>query len=830
MAYSGDDDGGFDVFWLLTIFFALGIWLVINRFQTVHNRAVPFRWPAPKPVGPQFEAHKIPNPSLESHLLFEEIRPSMYMPERRYITCFDPATSFHLDCVLADTSLETTAKIYRAAEAQKRWKNTSFRDRRRVVRSLKKWLVDNQETCAKVACRDTGKTMLDAALGEVLTTCAKMDWLINHGERYLRPESRRSSLLMFYKKSYVCYEPLGVVAAIVSWNYPLHNAWSPILSALFAGNAVVLKCSEHVAWSTDWFVGAIKQCLEVSGHDPELVQLVRCYPDEVEALTKSPLIKHITFIGSEEVGRKVAIAATEHLIPVTLELGGKDPAIVMPDTDLKQWISIWMRGIYQNAGQNCIGIERLLVHSSQYDELHAMLVARVKDLRVGSTLSNPNDGFVSTADVGAMISPERVEATELLVRVAKDSGLDVVGGTRYEHPYMEYGSYFHPTLVSPVHPESDIAQRELFAPVALLMKYDTLEEAVAIANGTRYGLGASVFGPKQEQCVNLARQLECGMVSINDFGVFYPLYSQDLPFGGTKSSGYGRFGGPEGLRSLTNPKAIVVDRFAWAVQTTIPKPVDYPIPSIGRSWDFISGLVGQSSSCSASAPTSCQNTTVETDSCCFEGNGLLQQVQFWDTNPSTGPSDSWTIHGLWPNSCDGSYSEYCDYSTEYKDITTLLQDQGASDTLDYMQTYWISDDESNEDFWEHEWAAHGTCYTTLASSCFSDSTTGANAVAFFENVVTLFQTLPTYSWLEQGGITPTNDRTFTLDELQSAIQQASGVTASFDCDDDNTLYQIEYWFNLQGPLENGDFIAIDAYEAGSCSSEGIAYPPKSSSD
>jgi len=233
-----------------------------------------------------------------------------------------------------------------------------------------------------------------------------------------------------------------------------------------------------------------------------------------------------------------------------------------------------------------------------------------------------------------------------------------------------------------------------------------------------------------------------------------------------------------------------------------------------------------SSSCSTSGPASCQNTTVETNLCCFEGQGLIQQVQFWDTDPSTGPSDSWTIHGLWPNNCDGSYQEDCTPSRDYTDISTLLQNQGASDTLDFMNTYWVSDDESNEDFWQHEWDTHGTCYTTLQTSCFpSDSPEGADAVTFFETVVNLFQTLPTYTWLEQGGITPSNSKTYTLKELQSAIQSAAGVTASFDCDD-KELYQIEYWFNVQGSVADGNFIAIDAYEAGSCPSSGIKYVPK----
>jgi acyl-CoA reductase-like NAD-dependent aldehyde dehydrogenase len=125
----------------------------------------------------------------------------------------------------------------------------------------------------------------------------------------------------------------------------LHNAWSPILAAIFSGNGVVLKCSEQVVWSTTWFVGAIQKCLRICGHDPDLIQVVCCYPEQAIALTESPLIKHITFIGSETVGREVAKAAITHLTPVTLELGGKDPAIILPGTDVNKWAPILLRGV-----------------------------------------------------------------------------------------------------------------------------------------------------------------------------------------------------------------------------------------------------------------------------------------------------------------------------------------------------------------------------------------------------------------------------------------------------------------------------------------------------
>ncbi|KAF8232284.1 meiotic sister-chromatid recombination aldehyde dehydrogenase [Tricholoma matsutake] len=591
---SRDDDGDVDIVYPLSIFFAFGIWLVYDRYQKMHNSPVPFVIAAPQAASPAWESFPIPSAHLESHLDIHELPPLMNLPGRRYITSFDPATGLHLGHFLADNEEEIRGKIERARVVQQQWRNTNFTQRRRVVRSLLKWLVDNQELCARVACRDSGKTLIDAALGEILTTCSKMEWLLKHGEQALTPEKRASNFLLSYKKSYVLFEPLGVVAGIVSWNYPLHNAWSPILAAIFSGNGIVLKCSENVIWSTTWFVDAIQACLRACGHDPELVQVVCCWPEQADALTRSPDIKHITFIGSEEVGRKIAIAATEHLTPVTLELGGKDPAIVLPGTDLNRWASVWMRGIFQNMGQNCIGIERLLVHSSQYDELHDILVDRVKRLRSGSVLTRSPEGYVATIDCGSMINGERFGGLEKIIRDASEGGAMVDGGgTQCHHAGLENGYYFSPTVVGPVEAEMDIAQQELFAPVAVLMPYRTVKEAIGIANGTRYGLGASVFGPDQGQCLKVAKQLECGMVSINDFGVFYVTLhcSQDMPFGGLKYSGYGRFGGPEGLRALTNPKAIIVDRWPALIQTRIPKVLDYPIRSLCKSWEFSSGLV-----------------------------------------------------------------------------------------------------------------------------------------------------------------------------------------------------------------------------------------------
>lgn len=199
------------------------------------------------------------------------------------------------------------------------------------------------------------------------------------------------------------------------------------------------------------------------------------------------------------------------------------------------------------------------------------------------------EGFVQIVDVGAQISSARFAELERLIQAAVEDGADlVVGGGRWRNPFLEEGLYFSPTLLGNVSDQMEIAQTEVFAPIMLVMPYDTVPEAIEIANSTRYGLGASVWGPDETLCAHVGRELECGMVSINDFGVFY--LNQDLPFGGVKASGYGRFGGPEGLRSLTNPKAVIVDRWPWLIRTQIPRVLDYPIGSLVKSWEFVSGL------------------------------------------------------------------------------------------------------------------------------------------------------------------------------------------------------------------------------------------------
>ncbi|KAF9245833.1 ribonuclease T2 [Melanogaster broomeanus] len=245
------------------------------------------------------------------------------------------------------------------------------------------------------------------------------------------------------------------------------------------------------------------------------------------------------------------------------------------------------------------------------------------------------------------------------------------------------------------------------------------------------------------------------------------------------------------------------------------------------SVDFSHLFKRLSSGCSTLGAASCHNTSA-VNTCCTEyPGGLLLQTQFWDTNVPGSPADSWTIHGLWPDNCDGTYTTNCDPSRDYSNITELLISQGATSTLDYMQQYWLNDAGTSEQLWEHEWATHGTCYSTLKPSCLpAGSPQGAEAVAFFETVVKLFQTLPTYTWLAAAGITPSTTQTHTLTSILTALKTGSGgYTPAVGCSS-SKLSTISWYFNLKGSVIDGQFIPINSPLSSSCPSTGILFPPK----
>ncbi|KZM18740.1 Meiotic Sister-Chromatid recombination aldehyde dehydrogenase [Ascochyta rabiei] len=540
--------------------------------------------PVPYRVAPPAQAQ----PGWRGVVLQE---PTLKVSGSALIQCYAPATGEALGHVHPSTAAGIDRAIARAKAAQVPWARTTFAERRRVLRTMLRFLLENQATIARVACLDSGKTMVDAALGEILVTAEKLRWTIRHGEESLQNERRPTNLLMAYKWNEVVYQPLGVVAACVSWNYVFHNLLSPIIASIFAGNAIVVKGSEATAWSSSYFASIATRALEVCGHSPDIVQSLVCWPHVADHLTSHPDIAHITFIGSRPVAHLVCASAARALTPVCVELGGKDPAIVLDDLsdgDFRRVASILMRGTFQSAGQNCIGIERVVALPNVHDRLIDHLTPKIRALKPGSILTASPD---TPVDVGASISSAGFDNLEALIQDAVDHGARLLaGGKRYTHPDHPSGHYFTPTFLADVTPDMKIAQTELFAPVFLLMRATSVTNAIEIANSTVYALGASVYGTATADLERVVRDVHAGMVAVNDFAVTYMV---QLPFGGVKGSGYGRFAGKEGLRSLCNQKAVTRDRWP-GVKTSIPPPMDIPLRGSGageRAWSMAQGIV-----------------------------------------------------------------------------------------------------------------------------------------------------------------------------------------------------------------------------------------------
>ncbi|TID19401.1 Aldedh-domain-containing protein [Venturia nashicola] len=548
---------------------------VFARLFTDTESAVDYTIPEPEQLHPDWKGEVLDEPSLN-------------ISGSSAIQCYAPATGQLLGLVNPATPDGIDRAIRRAQEAQKSWATTNFSERRRVLQTLLKFVLENQEPIARAACLDSGKTRVDASFGEILVTVEKLKWTIKHGSRALKPEKRPTNLLMMYKSNEVKWEPLGIVSALVSWNYPFHNLLGPTISAIFAGNGIIVKGSEQTAWSSQYFTSIARGALSACGHDENLIQSVICWPSVAPYLTSHPAISHLTFIGSQEIAYKVATSAAKSLTECCLELGGKDAAILLDDIkDIDRVVATIIRGTFQSAGQNCIGIERVICLPKIYDKVIPLLQPIVESLRPGSALNSKSGAPV--VDVGASVSSAGFSKVENLIADAVKQGARLlVGGKQFHHPDYPKGHYFSPTLLVDVIPSMKIASTELFAPVCLLMRASSISDAIAIANGTEYGLGSSVFGSSSEDLERVTRELKAGMVAVNDFAAYYAV---QLPFGGVKGSGYGRFAGEEGLRSLSAQKSIIRDRFPGLIKTAIPGPLQLPLANEQRAWDMCKGIV-----------------------------------------------------------------------------------------------------------------------------------------------------------------------------------------------------------------------------------------------
>ena len=473
------------------------------------------------------------------------------MPEgspKSIIECHDPATHEYLGQVKAMSREEVDAIVARARAAQAEWAQTSFSERRAVLREVLEWVVENQREICRIAVKDSGKTMVDAAMGEIFPVCEKLRYTIANGERDLKPE-RRSPGFLLHKTARVEYQPLGVVGVIAPWNFPFHNLFCPTIPALFAGNAVVAKISEWTSWSGEEYLEIFRRVLRSRGHSEDLVQIITGWGETGAHLVRSGVEK-IFFTGSPGNGRKVMETASDGLTPVVLELGGKDPLIVCDDAKLEQAADAAMLGVFTACGQMCVGAERLYVFDEVYDDFVELMQSRVSKLRQGSPLGS------ELVDLGATTMPQQLDIIQSLVDDAVEKGARLLVGGHKNSDLP--GQHFEPTLLADVDHNMRITQEEIFGPVMTVIRVHDEDEAVRLANDCPYGLGSSIFTRDKQRGETMARRIRSGMSVVNDYGVAYMM--QSLPFGGVGISGIGRINGREGLRACCNVKAIVSDR------------------------------------------------------------------------------------------------------------------------------------------------------------------------------------------------------------------------------------------------------------------------------
>ncbi len=461
----------------------------------------------------------------------------------------------------------------RGRAAQPEWQAYGFEGRGRVLRRAQKWVMDNTDRIVETIVSETGKTYEDAQLAEIGYAGAAFGFWAKEAAGYLADEKVKSSqLLVKGKKLILRYRPLGLIGVIGPWNYPLTNSFGDCIPALAAGNSVILKPSEVTPLTSLLLAEGLREC----GLPENVLQIATG-----DGATGAALIENvdmIMFTGSTRTGRKVAAEAASRLIPSSLELGGKDPMIVLSDADLERAANFATYYSMQNAGQTCISIERVYVEEPVYDEFVAKVSEKVRQLRVGKP-----EGL-GTVEVGAITFPPQLDIIKDHVADALQKGARVLtGGKQAPGP----GRFYEPTVIVDVDHSMKCMTEETFGPTLPIMRVRDADEAVQLSNNSHYGLGSSVFTRDVKRGEQIARRLEAGAANVNDAMINYTVL--ELPMGGAKASGLGSRHGAGGIRKYSSQQAIVITRLGMKKE-----PFMYPYKArtsrmLGRMFKLLYG-------------------------------------------------------------------------------------------------------------------------------------------------------------------------------------------------------------------------------------------------
>ena len=455
------------------------------------------------------------------------------------LTLLNPITNKNIGelnvCNESDFShIETNAKEYN------KWNNLNVKERCDYITQFRKAIINNENQIQKILISETGKKEFDA-FTELFTTLEHLKEITKIAKKSLQ-KSTRSPGLLKNKKAYVQYEPLGIVGIISPWNYPLATPMTAVSEALLAGNNVILKPSEH----TPLVIQFLKELWdEEVGHE-KAFQVINGGGSVGQMLVNSDNNDLICFTGSTAVGKMIAEECAKKLKPTILELGGKDPMIILKDANQRRARESALFGGLSNAGQACISIEHIYVEQKIYDEFLEKISDRIKNMSAG----NSSDDSIS-----CIITPENY--TKINLHLSElDNSTKIIKGTKSSGDY-----YIAPTLVINPPLDSKIINEETFGPVILITPFNSDSELINAINKNGYGLSGSIFGKNKKRINNIIRKIKTGTMSINDVFSHYGIAS--LPFGGEGQSGLGRLHGKEGLRSFSRIKSIVESKYRF---------------------------------------------------------------------------------------------------------------------------------------------------------------------------------------------------------------------------------------------------------------------------
>ncbi|MDT7676257.1 MAG: succinate-semialdehyde dehydrogenase / glutarate-semialdehyde dehydrogenase [Pseudonocardiales bacterium] len=454
------------------------------------------------------------------------------------IATINPATGETIKTFEAADPSEVTSRIARAHDRWLSYRTTSFEQRATWLRAAADLLDAEVDDVGRLMTTEMGKT-LASAKAEV-GKCAKgMRYYAEHSESLLADEPADAGTVGAVQ-AYATYQPLGVVLAVMPWNFPLWQVVRFAAPALMAGNVGLLKHASNVPQTALY----LEDVLRRAGFPEDCFQTLLISSGQVEAVLRDPRVAAATLTGSEPAGRSVAAICGDEVKHTVLELGGSDPFVVMPSADLDKAAQVAVTARVQNNGQSCIAAKRFIVHTDVYDAFAEKFVARMKALKVG-------DPFDSATDVGPLATEQGRVDVEKLVEEAVGKGATVLcGGSRADGP----GWYYPPTVIADITEDMPLYREEVFGPVASLYRVADIEEAIAVANDSPFGLGSNAWTSDPDEQQRFVNDLQAGQVFINGMTISYP----ELPFGGVKRSGYGRELSGHGIREFCNLKTVWV--------------------------------------------------------------------------------------------------------------------------------------------------------------------------------------------------------------------------------------------------------------------------------